>query len=201
MSRRLSFFGGAVALALVAAVTGGCVDRRFVIEGDPPGALVYVNGNPIGFTPTDLSFTYYGKYRFVFVRDGFETLTVDEQFRTPWWSYFPLEFVVESIIPWTIRDVRYIRYPLQQRAEISDKAILDRAEQLRAQGKTLGPPQACAPAIVPPGAAAVPPPQLPTADPPSLPPPGMGPGAPQQLPPQAGPGTPVPMVPPPAGSQ
>jgi hypothetical protein len=174
MSRRLPIL--AAALVLFAAASAGCVDRRFVIESDPPGAMVYVNNRPVGATPVDQSFTYYGKYRFVFVRDGYETLTVDECIRTPWWSYFPLEFVVESLLPYNLRDVRYIRRPLEPRQEISEKVILDRAQQLRSQAATLGPPDG---AVIMPGAPA----------------PAIAPQPVPQLPPAAGPGTPVPVVP------
>ena len=64
MSQRLPILGAALAFAL--ATISGCVDRRFVIESDPPGAIVYLNDKWVGPTPVDQSFTYYGKYRFVF---------------------------------------------------------------------------------------------------------------------------------------
>jgi len=169
MSRRSPLLGAV--LALVAVAASGCVDRRFVVESDPPGALVYVNEKPIGFTPVDQSFIYYGKYRFVFVRDGYETLTVDEQIRTPWWSYFPLDFVVENLLPWTIRDVRYIRKPLEPRQEVSEKVILDRAEQLRAQAQTLAPPSGppCVTGMPAPAPVPAPVPQLPPSSTPATP--------------------------------
>src|SRR6478672_8516057 len=69
MPRRAVFVA---ALALLA----GCVERRFVIESDPPGALVLLNGQPLGTTPVDGYFTYYGNYRFTIIKDGFETLHV-----------------------------------------------------------------------------------------------------------------------------
>jgi hypothetical protein len=152
MSRRLPFLGWILTLAAVAGTTSGCVDRHFVIESDPPGAIVFENGNnrALGATPLDQQFTYYGKYRFVFVRDGYQTLTVDEQISTPWWSYFPLEFVVENLLPFTIRDVRYISKPLQPMQVIPPEEIRDRAEQLRARGKSIGVPLAPAAPPVPP---------------------------------------------------
>jgi hypothetical protein len=178
MSRRLPFFGPA--LALLAVISSGCVDRRFIIESDPPGAAVYVNDRLVGASPVNQSFIYYGTYRFVFVRDGYETLTVDEHICTPWWSYFPLEFVVENILPNTIRDVRYIRKPLQPRQEIPPEAILNRGVQLQAQAQTLGPPDGlyCVPANPAPGTMAVPPPQLPPPTTPTNPVPvvPLGPG-------------------------
>src|SRR5581483_10051303 len=65
------------AVLLVAAVLAGgpsgCVERRYVIESDPPGALVLVNGQPLGTTPVDGYFTYYGSYTFTLIKDGYQT--------------------------------------------------------------------------------------------------------------------------------
>ena len=46
------------------AALAGCVERRFVIESDPPGALVLMNGQQLGATPVDGHFVYYGRYHF-----------------------------------------------------------------------------------------------------------------------------------------
>src|SRR2546421_1747574 len=96
----------------------GCVERRMVILTDPyPGAtnaIVYDEKNqPIGGTPVDKPFTYYGKYRFRIVKDGFETLDTEQHVRAPWYEWPGLDFVSENLIPWTIRDVRYFRYQMQ----------------------------------------------------------------------------------------
>jgi hypothetical protein len=137
MGRKLPSFALTLGAAALALALSGCVDRRFVIDSDPPGANVYENGKLIGATPLNHSFTYYGKYRFVFVRDGYEWATVDEQVCTPWWSCFPLDFVVENLLPCSIRDVRYIAKPLEPRREIPAEQIRDRAAQLRAEGQQL----------------------------------------------------------------
>jgi PEGA domain len=157
MSRGLPCSG--LLLLFFAALTSGCVDRRFIIESDPPGAIVYVNGKLVGATPADLPFTYYGTYRFVFVRDGYETLTVDECISPPWYEYFPLDFFAENLLPYTLRDVHDIRKPLQAMVVVPPEDILRRAEQLRAQGKSIGVP--LAPAAPPAGAAVVPPGEVP----------------------------------------
>jgi len=84
----------------------GCVERRYVIESDPPGALVVANGQPIGATPVDGHFLYYGNYHFTLIKDGYETLQVDERFRAPWYEYYPIDFFSENIVPGKIEDVR-----------------------------------------------------------------------------------------------
>ena len=139
MSRWLRSSAGFLALAALAGLAG-CVDRRFVIESDPPGAIVYVNNKYVGATPVDLPFQYYGKYRFTFVADGYETLTVDESIRPPWYEYFPLEFISENLWPLPVSDLRNIHKPLQPPAIVSPDEIRARAEQLRAQGQSIGVP-------------------------------------------------------------
>jgi PEGA domain len=170
MSQRLPILGAALAFAL--ATISGCVDRRFVIESDPPGAIVYLNDKWVGPTPVDQSFTYYGKYRFVFARDGYEILTTDEKICTPWWSYFPLEFVVESLYPGVIRDHRTIHKQLEPRQETTAQDILGRAEQLRAQGGAGGAPYCPPGTTVAPGlpnpAPQLPPPGIPTTPVPTV---------------------------------
>src|SRR5262245_16980338 len=100
----------AVALALVAT---GCVERRMVIMTEPAGAIFYDEKNqPIGATPVDKPFTYYGKYGFRFVKDGYETLDVLQCVKAPWYEWPGLDFISENLIPWTIRDVRVFRYQM-----------------------------------------------------------------------------------------
>ena len=141
MSRRA--WRGAWPLVLAAAACAaapGCVDRRFVITSDPPHALVEVNGRPAGFTPADRQFTYYGTYRLVVRHEGYETLVVDQPVPPPWYEYPGLDFISENVIPWTIRDVRRIHLPLHPIQIVPPEAVLDRAQQLRAQGQTVGKP-------------------------------------------------------------
>ena len=83
-------------LFLLATLTG-CVERRYVIEPDPPGALVLVNGQPLGTTPVDGHFVYYGNYTFTLVKDGYETLQVDQRINSPWYQCPPIDFASENL--------------------------------------------------------------------------------------------------------
>ena len=78
---------GLGAAVIVAACSTGCVEQRYVIYSDPPGAMVYRNGDPIGYTPVDDTFVYYGKYHFTLVKDGYETLQVDQDIPAPWYEF------------------------------------------------------------------------------------------------------------------
>ena len=131
------WFRKSIVLVLVIAVAG-CVERRFVIESDPPGALVLMNGQPIGATPVDGHFLYYGKYQFTLIKDGYETLQVDECFQTPWYEFFPIDFVTENIYPGKVEDVRRPQvFRLTPKLQPRTDALLGQADQMRSQGRSL----------------------------------------------------------------
>src|SRR4051812_33444233 len=119
------------AVLLLAVLSTGCVERRFVIESDPPGALVYHNGVPIGTTPVDDSFVYYGTHEFTLVRDGFETLVVRQKVDTPWYEYPGLDFVSENISPFMVSDVRRYKWALQPATRDRSDDVLQNAILLR----------------------------------------------------------------------
>lgn len=171
-----------LATALLATGLGvGCVERTFVITSDPPGALVYRNGKPIGTTPCDDHFVYYGKYQFTLMRDKFETLCVEEDICVPWYEIPPLDFLSENLWPFKLRDVHRLHYQLHPLQPANQQDVLQRAIELRARGKTIGapaPPSAGPPVAPPPVAPA--PAQIgqpiAPAQPPSAPPAPAGPG-------------------------
>lgn len=115
----------------------GCVERRFVIESDPPGALVLVNGQPLGSSPADGHFVYYGNYTFTLIKDGFETLHVDQMIRSPWYQIPPLDFISENLYPGKLEDVRRFRYALQPAAQVNTQQLLQQAEALRGRGQQI----------------------------------------------------------------
>ncbi|MGL4420069.1 MAG: PEGA domain-containing protein, partial [Gemmataceae bacterium] len=91
----------------------GCVERRFVLETNVPGAQAYVNNVAIGPTPSDASWDYPGRYDFRFVAPGYEPLQVSENIKAKWYNYPPFDFIFENLWPFHIEDVRRFRYDLQ----------------------------------------------------------------------------------------
>ena len=150
-------------VALAAALTG-CVERRFVITSDPPGAMVLdEKGLPLGPTPCDKTWLYNGKYQFTLVKDGYQTLVAQEEVAPRWFEYFPIDFFTENLIPFPYRDIRRFHYQMQPMAILPPEMVLQQGQALRSRGQAIG---------------------LPANDPLLNPPPEM-PGAPvNALPPQ-----------------
>jgi hypothetical protein len=136
-------------------VLAGCVERRYLVLVDdvpatntcPPLAIVYENNQPIGAAPADRPFVYYGTYHFTIVRDGYQTLQVDQCIAAPWYEFPGLDFISENLIPWTIRDVREFRYQLLPMTTPRTDELLGRAEGLRARGQAIAPPPTEAPPV------------------------------------------------------
>ena len=121
--------GIVVALCLLPAL--GCVQRRLTLRSNPPGALVYIDNYEIGTTPCSTDYTYYGTRRIRLVRDGFETLEVDQFIPPPWYQLFPLDFVSENLVPYEFRDQRTLDFQLQPQMVVPTEQLLHRAEGLR----------------------------------------------------------------------
>jgi hypothetical protein len=170
---RTAWLGAAL---LVATTSTGCVERRYVVTSDPPGALVFRNGVPLGPTPVDDFFVYYGDYELTLVKDGYETLRAKVKIDSPWYEYPGLDFISENIFPYTIRDIReggQFHFTLQPLQAVRPDDVLKRAAELRARGATIKPD---GPAEVPPPIPLTPPgPVAPregtVVQPPSVPPP------------------------------
>lgn len=120
------------------------------IRSNPPGALVFVDEQPIGITPVSTRFTYYGTREIRVIKDGYETVTQNHTFRTPWYEYPPLDFFTENLWPFEVRDERMVDFELPLSQVVPTQAVLERGEQLRASAQqgvvTAIPPGAAAPA-------------------------------------------------------
>jgi hypothetical protein len=129
----------AMNVLLAAGLLSGCVERRFVITSNPPGATVYREGMQLGVTPVDDSFVYYGDRVYTLVLDGFEPRKVKQPAPPPWYEIPPLDFITENLLPFKIRDVRRPEpYQLQPLQTPNPNQVLDRAQQLRTTGRGIG---------------------------------------------------------------
>ena len=148
--------GGVLTLAVASALLLGCVDRRYVVTTDPPGAVVYRNGQYLGATPVDDHFIYYGNYHFTIVKEGYETLQVDQEVKSPWYEYPPIDFFSETLVPYNVIDRHEFHFKLEPRKLPDQGQLLKQAAELRTKGLLLGPgkpgaaPAQTAQPIVPP---------------------------------------------------
>ncbi len=146
-----------------------------VINSEPPGATVLVNHEPAGIGPADKFFVYNGIYHFTLVRDGYETLQVDQPVPPKWYEWIGIDFFTENVWPFKITDVRCFTFAMQPLQSVAPADVLYRGKELQARGATLTP---LAPPVkpagpsdgLPPGSSTPPPPwnRPPTPPPPSL---------------------------------
>jgi hypothetical protein len=152
----------AIVAACVALCAAGCVQRRFTIRSNPPGALVYIDDYEIGTTPVSTDFVYYGTRKIRLVKDGYETLTILQPVPAPWYQFPGIDFVTDNLVPGEIRDERILDYQMQPQVIVPYEQLIGRADELRRASHTVAP----APSMPPPNFA-------PAAEP--LPAPGAAP--------------------------
>jgi hypothetical protein len=132
---------GLVALLLVTAGTG-CVSRRLMVQSNPPGALVLLEGKEVGYTPTAVDFTYYGTREITLIKDGYETLTVLQKVPTPWYQIPGVDFFSDNLLPYRIADRHSFSYsmnPLRPEDITPNSGVVDRAQMLRSESQMGGP--------------------------------------------------------------
>ena len=125
----------------LSAMTCGCVERRYTVRSDPPGAQVIVNGESLGAAPASHNFYYYGGREITLVMDGYETKTLIQPIAAPWWDNYLTEFFTENVIPYTFRDEREYTYKLEPKREPTQEEVVSRADALRADARALPPPR------------------------------------------------------------
>lgn len=130
----------ALGLAIVSGLSG-CVERRYTIRSEPPGALVVVNNEEIGRTPVSRNYTYYGDRDITLMLDGYQTQRVIQPMKAPWYDNYLTEFFSECVVPVTIRDERDFTYKMQPATVPKYEELLNRGEGLRSQAQTIPPPR------------------------------------------------------------
>jgi len=98
---------------LISLGLSGCVKRAILIQSDPPGAAVKINGQDAGVTPIEHEFITHGRYRFTLSKPGFQEVTAREWVKAPWHQWIPLDFVTELLLPIRFDDRHAFHYRLQ----------------------------------------------------------------------------------------
>lgn len=131
--KRISIRMTAVLLAL--ALTG-CVERLIRVTSEPAGAIVWLNDEEIGATPTTASFMWYGHYEVALRKDGYQTLKTSRQAKAPFYEWPGIDLVAECLLPWKIVDEHQWHFDLTPLAPTDPNALLERAQSLRSEALT-----------------------------------------------------------------
>ena len=108
------------------------------IRSDPPGAQVLVDGEKVGHTPASVDFTYYGTREITLVKPGYETLSVFQRIRPPWYQIPPLDFFSDNLLPFRVTNRHDFQYHLAPRVVVPTGELLERANSLRSEAQ-MGP--------------------------------------------------------------
>ncbi len=123
----------ALALAALAAAPGsGCVRRTISVRSDPPGARVFVDGALAGETPCEIPFAFYGTRELILRAPGREPASLRLALDPPLWQLPPADFLVELLLPLTIRDKRRVFAALAPARPPAPSEVRARAEAARA---------------------------------------------------------------------
>lgn len=122
----------ALALLTVATLTQiGCVSRRLMVQSNPPGAMVLLEGKEVGYTPTGIDFTYYGTRELTLIKDGYETKTQLVPVRAPWYQWPVIEFFSDNLLLSRVTDRRDVQFELEPKRMVPNQELLNRGQTLR----------------------------------------------------------------------
>jgi hypothetical protein len=135
MRGRAVFVAAAAAAAAAALLllAGGCVGvrRQLRVDSQPPGALVFVNGEEVGRTPMTYDFLFYGTMDVKLRKDGYELVEDAPQVWAPWWQVPPIDLIAEAF---SVTDKHVLSYELTpKREDAPPEELVRRGAELRGQ--------------------------------------------------------------------
>ena len=129
-----------IILLLTLLPAAGCVERLITVRSDPPGALLWLNGEEIGNTPVTVPFTWYGTYEVLLRKDGYETIRAPRRADMPLYQWPGLDLLFENLLPVDLVDHHQWDFPLARQQPTDPDALVDRARRLRAANLYPPPP-------------------------------------------------------------
>ena len=110
----------------------GCVERIISVRSDPSGAEVFINGKQAGTTPLEHEIDFYGALDVVVRHEGHLSRRTRIDPTAPWHQVFPVDFVAEFLVPWTIRDQHDVLVTLEALPQEYDVELV---EQLKSRAR------------------------------------------------------------------
>ena len=123
---------GRILLLLMTCTLGcGCAQRTLTIESEPPGALVYLNGEEVGRTPMKYDFIFYGDYDVTLRKEGYETLKTHQNMKTPIHMVPPLDLFSELL---GVKDKRQWTFTMRpQDPSVDAQTLIQRGVEMRGE--------------------------------------------------------------------
>jgi len=103
------------------------------INTEPQGALVVLNDEEIGESPTTVSFQWYGDYNVRISKPGYETLKTHRELQGPWYDEFPFDFFAQIVNPNRIVDSYEWTFELSPKRQISRDELIRKAQEAKEQ--------------------------------------------------------------------
>lgn len=123
-----------LALCLVASLLlGGCVERKLTINTEPQGALVTLNDEEIGVSPTTVNFQWYGDYNVRISKEDYETLNTHRRLKSPLHDEFPFDFFAQIVNPNRIVDSYEWTFELSPKRQVSREELIRNAQEAEKQ--------------------------------------------------------------------
>lgn len=119
-------------LFLVVILGCGKVERELIVTTEPSEASVMIDGQKLSkVTPVTWTFTHYGTHEIVIEKKGFKRVREMVKIRSPFYQWFPIDFITEILLPLHLKDVHRVSYELAPAERSSKEEVLKRAEKFR----------------------------------------------------------------------
>jgi len=121
----------ALCLLIALIALPGCIRRTISITSEPSGALVYLNDEEVGRTPTEVPFTFYGLYDVRLKKSGYATLHTTREAEAPFADTIGVDLFTE-MLPGTVRVNLDWHFELAEAQPPNERNLVSRGRQLRA---------------------------------------------------------------------
>lgn len=125
-----------VCLCLSGLALGGCLERRIRVTSEPSGARVWLNDEPIGLTPCEARFTYYGTYDLRVELDGYAPVHEGRTAHAPVYEQPGIDLAA-TLLPVRFENVIEWHYELEavQTGREAQEALRQRAQAMRQRAR------------------------------------------------------------------
>ncbi|MDX2176900.1 MAG: PEGA domain-containing protein [Candidatus Sumerlaeia bacterium] len=115
-----------VAMLVAVCLSSGCIRSRVVVDSEPQGAVVTMNGENLGTTPVERPFTWYWYYDFEASMEGHASVTERRRFRAPFYL-LPGPDLFFELLPFNVYDTKRVFLTLPPLPEQPGPAFVDGA--------------------------------------------------------------------------